>query len=252
MSTSPIRGQGRSNVSDPQGKVTQFAGLAQRRFRSCAWARTTVSTATCLPERDIVSSSTATGASERSEDHRPLPCKSSSLPLSILWSARTAAIYLPRRLRRPRFDIIDSAGRPQRCAVLYATDGELPEGLALSPDQSMLVVTDAVSRYSWSFQIAADGTLKTASRFTGLSCRRPRRWAGKAEPQGVVEDVNGRSTSRRRSGFRSPCKTAALSEILNPPIPGGGPLTGHHVCSQIGDSELALRRAGRTSCSGGR
>jgi gluconolactonase len=31
-------------------------------------------------------------------------------------------------------------------------------GLSLSPDQAMLIVTDGLSRYSWSFQLAADGT----------------------------------------------------------------------------------------------
>src|SRR5439155_19004283 len=35
----------------------------------------------------------------------------------------------------------------------------LPSGIALSPDQGMLVVTDAQGRFSWSFQIAQDGSL---------------------------------------------------------------------------------------------
>ncbi len=44
----------------------------------------------------------------------------------------------------------------------------LPSGVALSPDQAMLIVTDAQSRFSWSFQIAPDGSLINGEPFYRL------------------------------------------------------------------------------------
>ncbi len=56
-----------------------------------------------------------------------------------------------------------------RCAgPIWSGELIAPKRLVLSPDQSMLVVTDTVSRYSWSFQIAADGTLINGEPFYRL------------------------------------------------------------------------------------
>jgi gluconolactonase len=52
---------------------------------------------------------------------------------------------------------IDKKGRTR---TVY--DGEeiaMPSGLALSPDQAMLIVSDRQARFAWSFQIAPDGSL---------------------------------------------------------------------------------------------
>jgi sugar lactone lactonase YvrE len=43
-----------------------------------------------------------------------------------------------------------------------------PAGLALSPDQAMLLVTDSEARFSWSFQLAADGSLVNGEPFYRL------------------------------------------------------------------------------------
>jgi sugar lactone lactonase YvrE len=61
---------------------------------------------------------------------------------------------------------VDGAGRVR---VLYQ-GGEiaLPRGVALSGDQAMLVVSDAQGRFSWSFQIAADGALTNGEPFYRL------------------------------------------------------------------------------------
>ena len=61
---------------------------------------------------------------------------------------------------------IDAQGHQQ---IAY-NGGEIisPEGIAFSPDQVMLLVTDARSRFSWSFQIAADGTLINGEPFYRL------------------------------------------------------------------------------------
>jgi gluconolactonase len=44
----------------------------------------------------------------------------------------------------------------------------VPSGLALSGDQAMLIVTDSQSRFSWSFQIAQDGSLVNGEPFYRL------------------------------------------------------------------------------------
>jgi sugar lactone lactonase YvrE len=102
----------------------------------------------------------------------------------------------------------------------------VPSGLALSPDQSMLVVTDAVSRYSWSFQIAADGSLVNGEPFyrleipetTESSLQGDRIWS-------VAEDTNGQVYFATPLGIQVAMQNGRIVEILNPPVPGGGRLT---------------------------
>ncbi len=61
---------------------------------------------------------------------------------------------------------VDGSGKVR---TVYQS-GEIlqPAGIGLSPDQAMLVVTDAVSRFSWSFRIAADGGLVNGEPFYRL------------------------------------------------------------------------------------
>ena len=56
-----------------------------------------------------------------------------------------------------RVGYIDSKG--QKRIVYDGGEILLPTGLSLSPDQAMLIVADGQTRFSWSFQIAADGSL---------------------------------------------------------------------------------------------
>src|SRR5262249_1599938 len=44
----------------------------------------------------------------------------------------------------------------------------VPAGLALSGDQAMLLATDAQARFSWSFQLAPDGSLRNGEPFYRL------------------------------------------------------------------------------------
>lgn len=100
-----------------------------------------------------------------------------------------------------------------------------PMGLALSPDQSMLVATDALGRYSWSFQIAADGSLINGEPFyrleipetTESSLQGDRIWS-------VAEDTNGMVYFATPLGIQVAMQNGRIVEILNLPIPGGGPL----------------------------
>ena len=101
-----------------------------------------------------------------------------------------------------------------------------PMGLALSPDQSMLVATDALGRYSWSLQIAADGSLINGEPFyrleipetTESSLQGDRIWS-------VAEDTNGQVYFATPLGIQVAMQNGRIVEILNPPVPGGGPLT---------------------------
>ncbi len=65
-----------------------------------------------------------------------------------------------------RIGRIDAKG--QNHTVFSAGDFPAPAGLAFSPDQAMLFVTDAQARFSWSFQIAADGSLTNGEPFYRL------------------------------------------------------------------------------------
>jgi gluconolactonase len=130
--------------------------------------------------------------------------------------ARSGMIYYLDGLT-PEIHIIDSAGRP-RDTVLYAPMGTAG-GLALSPDQSMLVVTDTASRYSWSFQIAADGTLINGEPFYRLEL--PETTVGwESRAKNVVEDVNGQVYFATPLGIQVSMQNGRVVEILNMPMPG--------------------------------
>jgi sugar lactone lactonase YvrE len=100
-----------------------------------------------------------------------------------------------------------------------------PSGLAFSPDQSMLVVTDADSRYSWSFQIAADGSLINGEPFYRLEIPETTEWnlLG-SRIWSVAEDTNGNVYFATPIGIQVAMQNGRIAEILNPPMPGGGPL----------------------------
>jgi sugar lactone lactonase YvrE len=101
-----------------------------------------------------------------------------------------------------------------------------PSRLALSPDQSMLVVTDRTSRYSWSFQIAADGSLVNGEPFYRVEMPETIVWSQQgSDVWGAVEDTKGQVYFATPLGIQVAMQNGRISQILNPPIPGGGPLT---------------------------
>ena len=64
---------------------------------------------------------------------------------------------------------IGYVGPDGRVRTAYSGEGmAVPSGVALSPDQAMLIVTDAQARYSWSFRIAPDGSLVHGEPFFRL------------------------------------------------------------------------------------
>ena len=98
--------------------------------------------------------------------------------------------------------------------------GELavPAGLTLSPDQAMLVVTDAQARYSWSFQIAADGSLTNGEPFYRLEMPETG-WMSAV--QAVTLDSIGQVYFASALGIQMCEANGRVAAILNPPEPGG-------------------------------
>jgi len=135
---------------------------------------------------------------------------------------------------------IDEQGRTR---TLY-DGGEIamPSVLALSPDQAMLIVTDRQSRFSWSFQIAGDGSLINGEPFYRLETPES---GWKSGVQGAVEDADGQVY------FASPlvvqfCEAnGRVAGILNPPE--HGVVTGLAFAGE--ESGLALRRGRRQAVS---
>jgi gluconolactonase len=206
---------------DPNGNVTQFAEppndatILRMGPNGSLYAWETAT-------GHIVTSKTATG---RATDQRIVVRRLGSLRDFVVTQSGT--IYF---LDRGHFTIgrIDISGESE---VLLDLQGQsvgitMPGSLALSPDQSMLVVTDAVSRYSWSFQIAADGSLINGEPFyrleipetTESSLQGDRIW-------NVAEDTNGQVYFATPIGIQVAMQNGRIVEILNPPLPDGGPLT---------------------------
>ena len=107
---------------------------------------------------------------------------------------------------------IDAAGKTR---VVYK-DGDIamPSGIALSPDQAMLIVTDAQSRFSWSFQIAPDGSLIHGEPFYHLEMPEAGWMSGVQE---VTEDSAGQLYFATPAGVQVCEANGRLAAILNPP-----------------------------------
>ena len=107
---------------------------------------------------------------------------------------------------------MDANGRK---SIAYS-GGEIlqPSGLALSPDQSMLNVTDSQARFSWSFQIAADGSLVNGEPFYRLETAET---AWRSEVSGVTVDAIGQVYFATPLGVQMTEANGRVAAILNPP-----------------------------------
>jgi sugar lactone lactonase YvrE len=142
---------------------------------------------------------------------------------------QNGTIYFQRGAGAPAIGRIDASGKAEMLLNLDLEDlnGEViaPGGLALSPDQSMLVVGGATSRYSWSFQIAADGSLVNGEPFYRLEVPETTMFSSQGSTGSAVEDTDGVVYFATALGVQICMQNGREMEILNPPIPGGGPLT---------------------------
>jgi gluconolactonase len=205
---------------DPAGKITQFAeppndatllrmGSNDRLY---SLQRST---------GDIISSNTATGTAS---DQKTVMRGLASVPDFVI--TVSGSIYF-LDYSKVAIDVIDAAGNARVAMrwVELADEMPAPQGLALSPDQSMLVVTDADSRYSWSFQIAADGSLQNGEPFYRLELPETTKIAWQSNIGGAVEDTNGVVYFATPLGIQICMQNGRVMEILNPPIPDGSRLT---------------------------
>jgi enterochelin esterase-like enzyme/sugar lactone lactonase YvrE len=106
----------------------------------------------------------------------------------------------------------------RRVRIVYQ-GGEiaLPSGVALSPDQAMLIVTDRQARFSWSFQIAPDGSLVHGEPFYRLEMPESGWMSG---VQGVIEDSIGQVYFATPMGIQFCEANGRVAGILNPPEHG--------------------------------
>ncbi len=125
-----------------------------------------------------------------------------------------ATVYFSDPVRKTA-GYLDAAGKTH---TVYE-NGEVasPSGLALSPDQAMLIVSDAQSRFSWSFQIAPDGSLINGEPFYRLEMPETGSMSG---VEGVTEDTNGQVYFATSVGIQVCEANGRVSAILNPPEPG--------------------------------
>jgi gluconolactonase len=110
---------------------------------------------------------------------------------------------------------VDAKGQTR--VVYNGTEIALPSAIALSGDQAMLVVTDAQSRYSWSFQRAADGSLVNGEPFYRLEMPESGWMSG---VKGVTEDSIGQVYFATPLGIQVCEANGRVAQILNPPEHG--------------------------------
>jgi gluconolactonase len=98
--------------------------------------------------------------------------------------------------------------------VVSGGEMAMPSGVALSPDQAMLIVTDAQARFSWSFQIAADGSPIDGEPFYRLEMPETGWMSGTV---GAAEDSSGQVYFATPLGIQVSEANGRLAAILNPP-----------------------------------
>ena len=110
---------------------------------------------------------------------------------------------------------IDKTGRIR--TVYDGGEIGVPSGLALSPDQAMLIVTDRQARFAWSFQIALDGSLINGEPFYRLEMPET---GWRSGVQGVIEDSAGQVYFATPLGIQFCEANGRVAGILNPPEHG--------------------------------
>jgi gluconolactonase len=194
--------------------------------------------------REIVSSNTATCTGS----DRKTVAKNFDGFVDFVITAKGTIYYLDGG--HASIGLIDSSGQA-RAALPWAEIAELademarPQNLALSPDQSMLVVTSPDSRYSWSFQIAADGTLENGEPFYRLETPEVTQPGAQGVTGGAVEDTDGTVYFATPLGIQVAMQNGRIAQILNPPIPGGGTLTAISFAGKGDQNWLWVAQAGK-------
>jgi gluconolactonase len=139
----------------------------------------------------------------------------SNVDVAALAATAKGALYFTDPVRKT----IGYVAPGGNARVVY-NGGEIaaPLGLALSPDQAMLIVTDRQSRFSWSFQIAADGGLINGEPFYRLEMPETGWMSGVT---GAAEDSAGQVYFATPLGIQVCEANGRVAAILNAPEPGG-------------------------------
>ncbi len=227
---------------DPEGKITQFAeppnggsipngaSILRMGARDRLYAYIP-ETELDNPDRgQIVSWSTANGTAG---DKRVVAggfdgmAEIKGLPMNMTDFAvmQNGTVYALFNMDVVRIDPLGQMSAALQWASVVNEMGP-PSQIALSPDQSMVVLVDQVSRYGWSFQIAADGSLINGEPFYRLEI--PEAVGSQSflyEKGNAAEDTNGQVYFATPLGIQIAMQNGRVMQILNPPIPGGGPLT---------------------------
>ena len=111
---------------------------------------------------------------------------------------------------------VDGQGRVR--VVYQGGEIAMPRGVALSGDQAMLVVSDAQGRFSWSFQIAANGSVENGEPFYRLEVPEV---GWRSGVRSVVEDSIGQVYFATPMGVQMCEANGRLAAVFNPPEHGG-------------------------------
>jgi sugar lactone lactonase YvrE len=189
--------------SDPDGKVTLFKDNASGASALAAGPDGRLYAS--QPTRKRIVSYGAAG------DEKVVAQNTEATAIAI---TAKAAIYFTDAVHKT-VGFIDAAGKTR---IVYS-GGEiaLPTGLTLSPDQAMLLVTDAQGRHSWSFQIALDGSLTNGEPFYRLEMPEAG-WM--SDVTGVTEDSIGQVYFATAVGIQVCEANGRVAQILNPPERG--------------------------------
>ncbi len=94
---------------------------------------------------------------------------------------------------------------------------EFPNGVRLSPDQSLLMVADSRSKWVWSFQVAADGSLVNGRPFYRLETPDD---SGASGADGMTVDTDGYLYVTTRMGLQICDQPGRVVAIVNKPQNG--------------------------------
>jgi sugar lactone lactonase YvrE len=111
--------------------------------------------------------------------------------------------------------LIDSKGA--RKIAYQSTDIYKPTSLAFTPDQAYVIVGDGETRYSWSFQVAADGTLINGEPYFRLEMpdRTPY-----SEVRGITTDATGQVFFATAIGIQVSEPVGRSTQLLHKPEAG--------------------------------
>ena len=157
---------------------------------------------------------------------------------------KSGSIYFVDAVRKT-VGYIDDKG--QRRIVYSGGEMMSPAALTLTPDQAMLLVGDAMDRFQWSFQIAADGSLINGEPFQRLEMPEEGLFSGVG---GLAVDSIGYMWATSAIGIQVCEQPGRCTNILNKPEFTSTPMTSIAAIAQriSGLLHMPGRRSIRIVC----